>query len=82
LIFLPPAVAISEEHEQHRYYELLAQLSYRLDRKAEAANYAAKALALAKNMELDFLIGKPAALENLYQSLPSLQGITESGRAS
>jgi tetratricopeptide (TPR) repeat protein len=70
--------SISEEHEQHRYYELLAQLSYRLDRKAEAANYAAKALTLAKNMELDFLIGKPAALEKLYTVLPSLEAIAGS----
>jgi tetratricopeptide (TPR) repeat protein len=70
--------SISEEHEQHRYYELLAQLGHRLNRKTEAAKYATKALALAKNMELDFLIGKPVALENLYQSLPSLEVIAES----
>ncbi|MCD9016331.1 tetratricopeptide repeat protein [Parachryseolinea silvisoli] len=70
--------SLSEEHEQHRYYELLAQLGYQLNRKTEAAKYATKALALAKNMELDFLIGKPVALENLYQSLPSLEVIAES----
>lgn len=70
--------SISEEYEQHNYYELLARLSYRLDRKAEAANYAAKALAIAKNMELDFLIGKSSALENLYKSLPSLEVIAKS----
>ena len=73
--FLNTGGSISEEPEQYHYYGLLAQLCYRLDRKVEAVNYAAKALAVAKNIELDFLISKPVALENLYTSLPSLEVI-------
>lgn len=69
--------SLSEDHEQHYYYELLAHLYYQLGRKTEAANYAHKAIEIAQNIELDFMLGKPAAIEKCYQQLPDLQQITK-----
>jgi tetratricopeptide (TPR) repeat protein len=69
--------SLSEDYEQHYYYELLAHLYYQSGMKAEAANYANKAIEIAQNIELDFMLGKPAAIEKYYQQLPDLQQITK-----
>lgn len=69
--------SLSEDHEQHHYYELLAHLCYQLDRKTEAAGYAMKAIEIAQNMELDFMISKSATMEKYYQQLPDLQQIAD-----
>jgi tetratricopeptide (TPR) repeat protein len=69
--------SLSEDHEQHYYYELLAHLYYQSGRKAEAAKYAEKTIDIAQNIELDFMLGKPAAIEKYYQQLPDLQKISK-----
>lgn len=67
--------SLSWDHEEHYYYELLAQISYRLGKKEEAATCAKKAIAVAETMDADFMIGKPTAIEKYYQQLPSLAEI-------
>lgn len=67
--------SLSWDHEEHYYYELLAHVCYRLGKKEEAAGYAQKAMAVAETMDLDFMTGKPAAIEEYYQQLPSLAEI-------
>ncbi len=67
--------SLSEDHEQYNYYALQARIAYKLDRKAEAAQYAASAIALAKTIELDFMIAKPVELEKLYEQQPGLETI-------
>jgi len=65
--------SLSEDHEQYNYYELLARIAYRTDRKPDAIEYAARAIALAQTIELDFMIAKSADLEKLYLQQPSLE---------
>lgn len=67
--------SLSWDHEEHYYYELLAQVSYRLGKKEEAAGSAKKAIAVAETMDADFMTGKPTAIEKYYQQLPSLSEI-------
>lgn len=67
--------SLTEDHEQHYYNELLAHVYYQSGRKKEAAGYALKAIQIAENIELDFMLGKPAAIEKCYEQLPDLQQI-------
>jgi tetratricopeptide (TPR) repeat protein len=69
--------SLSEDYEEHYYYELLAHLCYQLDRKTAAAGYAMKAIEIAQNMELDFMISKSDTMEKYYQQLPDLQQIAD-----
>jgi tetratricopeptide (TPR) repeat protein len=64
--------SLSWDHEEHYYYELLAQVSYRLGKKEEAVASAKKAIAVAETMDADFMISKPTAIEKYYEQLPSL----------
>jgi tetratricopeptide (TPR) repeat protein len=67
--------SLSEDHEQHYYYELLAQVCYQLGKKEEAAGCAQKAIAIAQTVD-EFLLSKPsAAIEGYYQKLPTLAEI-------
>lgn len=66
--------SLSEDYEQLAYYELLAYVCYQSGRKEEAAVHARKAIALADviDADLDFLMSKPAAVEQRYSTLPGL----------
>lgn len=66
--------SLSEDYEGLAYYELLAHVCYQCGRTEEAAGYARQAIALADGIDSDlaFMMGKPAAVEQCYNSLPDL----------
>ena len=67
--------SLTEDHEKHSYYEILAYLSYALGKKEEAADCARQAIAIAQTIELDFLLAKAPAIEKCYQQLTPLAEI-------
>jgi len=67
--------SLTEDHEKHNYYELLAYISCALGKKEEAADCARQAIAIAQTIELDFLLTKAPAIEKCYQQLIPLAEI-------
>jgi uncharacterized protein HemY len=59
--------------EKYDYAQLLAHLYHQLGQKEKAAEYAKEALVIAEDD--DFFFGRSAALDKLYEQLPSLQAI-------